>query len=89
MSLFLESLLNVCSYLVRATWRYDAGVPLERPCVRVSFSGRMVFGIFCSFVLEKVGGLETIFGRDFSLTSRGRLVAYTFALALSLRCTDH
>lgn len=57
--------------------------------MRVSFLGRMVFGIFCSFVLEKVGGLEAIFRRDFSLRSRGRLVAYTFALAISLRCTDH
>ena len=57
--------------------------------MRVPFLRQMVFGIFCSFVLEKVGGLETIFGRDFSLTSRGRLVAYTFALAISLRCTDH
>ena len=53
--------------------------------MRVPFLRQMVFGIFCFFVLEKVGGLETIFGRDFSLTSRGCLVPYTFALAISLR----
>lgn len=65
------------------------GFPWGDPvCVSPSW-GRMVFGIFCSFVLEKVAGLETIFGRDFSLISRGRLVAYTFALAISLRCADH
>lgn len=53
--------------------------------MRIPFLMRMVFGIFCSFVLEKVRGLETIFGRDFSLTSRGCLVPYMFALAISLR----